>query len=176
MRESVRGVAAILAAGWRASPGRTTASFGILLLNYVSRPVAAVALKHVTDAIVRHDATAAAFAAAVLPLIALVTYTGGRIAQVVWVELADLHLIRLGEELGELSQGSRGLVHHERADYADRLELLRNESKELYRSVELSLNAISLAAQIGLTVVLLARLQPALILLLLFGVPPLLAM
>ncbi|HEV7639904.1 MAG TPA: ABC transporter ATP-binding protein, partial [Gaiellaceae bacterium] len=109
-----------------------------------------------------------------LPLIAVLNIAGSRISQVVWVELCDLCLIDCIDELSALSQGSRGLDHHERADFADRMEMLRNEGNPLYRGVQVVMNLISLGAQFALTVFLLGRLQPVLLLLLALGIVPLL--
>jgi ATP-binding cassette, subfamily B, bacterial len=173
--EFLRAIAAIVAGGWRASPGRMTLSFALMLLNYVSWPLAPLALKEVTDAVVAGDAGAATVAAAFLPLVALIGYTGRQISHAVWVELADLHAIRLAQEVGALSQGPPGLEHHERADYADRIELIRNEGNELRSAVRLVLSAVSLGAQVVITVVLLGLVEPLLLLLLLFAVPPLVA-
>ena len=173
--EFLRGIREIVAGGWRASPRRMTLAFFLMLLNYVSWPLAPLALKEVTDAVVAGDVGAATVAAAVLPLVALIGYTGGRIAHVIWVELADLHVLRLTQELGDLSQGPPGLEHHERADYADRIELIRTESNELYSAVRLAMSAISVAAQVLITIALLGTVEPLLLLLLLFALPQVLA-
>jgi ATP-binding cassette subfamily B protein len=170
----LRHVAAIAVRGWRASPGRMTASFALIALTHLSQPLVPLALARVTDAVVAHDARTAAYAAAVLPLVAFVTVAGGRVSQVIWVELCDLNLVDSIDEIGRLTQGGEGLEHLERADYADRIELLRNGGNPLYRSVLTAMNSVSLAAQFALTVVLLGRLQPALLLLLALGVVPLL--
>jgi ATP-binding cassette subfamily B protein len=165
----------MFAQGWRVSPGRMTLSFALIALTYVSQPLVPLVLKHVTDAVVAHDARTAAIAAAFLPVIALVTVAGSRIAQVVWVELCCLCLIDSVDQLGGLAQGSRGLDHHERADFADRMELLRNEGNPLFRGVQVAMNGVSLIVQFGITVFLLARLQPVLLALLALGIVPLLA-
>jgi ATP-binding cassette subfamily B protein len=174
MSDFVRHVWSMFVRGWRVSPVRMTISFALIALTYLSQPLVPLALKHVTDAVVAHDARTAAFAASVLPAVSLVSVAGARISQVVWVELCDLCLIDCIDELGELSQGSRGLDHHERRDYADRMELLRNEGNPLYRGVQVAMNGISLAAQFALTVFLLGRLQPELLLLLALGAVPML--
>jgi ATP-binding cassette, subfamily B, bacterial len=171
----VRGFATILAGSWRASPGRMTLSFVVLFLNYVSWPLAPLALKEVTDAVVAGNARRAVIAAAFLPLITALQYAGDRVAHTVWVELSDLNVMRMAGELGELAQGPPGLEHHERADYADLIELMRNEGWELYGAVRLAMTAISLAVQFAVTVALLTLVEPVLLLLLLFAVPPVLA-
>jgi ATP-binding cassette subfamily B protein len=169
----LRGIAAILASGWRASPVRMTVSFALLLLNYVSWPLAPLALKEVTDAVVAGDVRRATIGAAFLPLLALLSQVGGHLAQVINVELSDLNLIEVNSEVAELSQGPRGLEHHERPDYSDRLELMRNEGNPMYMSVQSAMRGIALAIQLGVTVAMLALLQPILLLLLVFAIPPL---
>jgi ATP-binding cassette, subfamily B, bacterial len=173
--ELLRGVGAIFAGGWRTSRARMLAAFALLLLNYAAWPLGPLALKHVTDAVVAGDVRGATIAAAVLPLAALFGYVGGHLAHVMLVELADLYVLRVRGELGELTQGGAGLEHLERADYADRLELMRNEGNPLYQSVHAAVRGVSLVVQFGITVVLLATLQPLLLLLLLAAAPPLIA-
>ena len=166
--------AAILRSGWRASRGRMLIVAGLSLLEFVSWPLAPLALKHVTDAALAHDARAATIAAAFLPLLALLNQVGGHLAQVMWVELSDLNLLEVNRELGRLAQGPRGLEHHERSEYADRLELMRNEGNPMYQSVRVAVRSVGLAVQLVVTVVMLTLLQPLLLLLLLFAIPPLL--
>jgi ATP-binding cassette subfamily B protein len=173
--ELVRGIGAILATGWRASPGRLVAAFALLALSHVSRPVGAVALKEVTDAVVAGDVRAASVAAALLPLLTIIGYTGHHLSNVIWVELQNLFMLRVGDEVARLTQGSTGLEHHERADYADRLELLRTGGNELVWSARIAAGSVGLAAQFALTVFLLAMLQPLLLLLLVFAIPPIAA-
>jgi ATP-binding cassette subfamily B protein len=172
---SLRGYLAILASGWRASPARMLAACALVFSSYLSQPVAALLLKLVTNDVVARNAHGAALAAAFLPLIALVNATGQRVAHVLWVELSNLNLIRFEQELGDLTQGSRGIEHHERRDVADRIELLRNEGNPLYLAINSAVRGLALAAQFVLTVVLLVRVDPILLLLLVFGVSPLLA-
>jgi ATP-binding cassette subfamily B protein len=148
-------------------------AFAVLLLNYASWPLGPLALKYVTDAVVARDVHDATIAALFLPLVALLTFAGSHLAHALWVELADLHVMNVRQQLGELTQGAPGLEHLERADYADRLELMRNEGNPLYQSVPAAMRGISLVVQFGITVFLLATLQPALLLLLLFALPPL---
>jgi ATP-binding cassette subfamily B protein len=164
---------AIVVRGWRASPGRMSASFALIALTHLAQPLVPLALARVTDAVVAHDAQTAAYAAAVLPLVAFVTVAGDRVSQVIWVELCDLNLIESIDEIGRLTQGGEGLEHLERADYADRIELLRNAGNPLYRSALTAMDSASLGAQFALTVVLLGRVQPVLLLLLALGVVPL---
>ena len=171
----VRGLGAIFAGGWKASPWRLAACFTLVLLNYASLPLVPLVLKYVTDGVVAGDVRQAGYAAALLPVLALLHSAGSQIAHVLHVELADLHMLQVTQEVGELTQGAPGLEHHERPDYADRLELVRNEGNPLHQAIRIGMNAVSLGVQFVITVFLLATLQPVLLLLLLFAIPPLIA-
>ena len=173
MREFLLAFGSIMRSGWRASPRRMVVVFALMLLEYVSWPLAPLVLKEVTDAVVARDVEGATVAAAFLPFLALLNQIGGHLAHVVWVELCDLNLLQVNRELGELSHGPQGLEHHERPDYADRLELMRNEGNPIYQSVRGAVRSLGLAVQLTITIAMLTLLEPLLLLLLLFALPPL---
>ena len=172
--KTLRGFGAILHGAWQASPGRLAGIFAVQVLSYASWPLAPLVMKHVTDAVVDGDARGATIAAAFLPLLALLNQIGWHIAHVLFVELADLNAADVTRELGELAQGPHGLAHLEKPEYADRLELIRNEGSARYMAIRSAVSSVGVAVQLVLTVALLAQLQPLLLLLLLFAVPPLL--
>ena len=169
----VRGFLAIIAGAWRASPGRLTAIFALTLLSYASAPLTPLVLKHVTDAVVAHDAGAATRAAVFLPLLALFNAIGAHLLHVLFVEVADQNVINLTGDIAGLAQRPGGLAHLERTDYANEIELIRNEGQWRYMSVRSAILGIGVVVQLTLTILLLARLQPVLLLLLLFAIPPL---
>jgi ATP-binding cassette subfamily B protein len=174
LSDFLRGFGAILRSGWKAAPRRLLVLSALMVLEYASWPLAPLVLKYVTDAVVERDVFAATVAASFLPLLALLNQVAGHVAHVLWVEVNDLNFMHVNAELGELSQGSRGLEHHERADYADRIELLRTSGNPLYMSVRIAIETIGRVLQLVVTVVMLAVLQPVLLLLLVFAVAPLL--
>ena len=175
MRDFLAGLGEILSSGWRASPRRLLVLAGLNVLQYLSWPLAPLALKYVTDAVVERDVRTATIAAAFVPLLALLNQVAGHVAHVLWVEVSDLNLVQVNSRLGELSQGARGLDHHERPDFADRIELLRTAGNPLYLSVRTAVESIARALQLVVTIVMLALLQPLLLLLLAFAVAPLVA-
>jgi ATP-binding cassette subfamily B protein len=146
-----------------------------MLLGNVSAPLVAVFLAVTTDASLAHDTTKAVVAAAAVAVVALLSLTMEHFAHIFFFELADLHHLRVERELGGLAQGTVGIEQHERQDYADRMELLRKQTWDLGAGVQTVLTAVTLSVQIVLTAVLLARLEPWLLLLPLFAVPPLIA-
>jgi ATP-binding cassette subfamily B protein len=175
MHDLVRGVAGILASSWRASPRRLLISAALMLLGNVSGPLTAVFLALTTDAALRHDTGSAVVAACAVAVVALLSLTMEHFAHIFFFELADLHHLRMEREIGVLAQGTVGVEQHERRDHADRMELLRQETWAIFDGVQTVLTAGTLLVQIVLTAVLLARLEPWLLLLPVFAVPPLVA-
>jgi ATP-binding cassette, subfamily B, bacterial len=175
MSDLVRGIGAILASTWRASPRRLLISATLMLLGSVSGPLIAVFLAVTTDAALSRESRVAVIAAAAVALVALLNLTMEHFAHIFFFELADLHHLRVEREIGDLAQGTVGVEQHERQDYADRMELLRDETGAIYDGVQTVLTAFVLLAQIVLTAVLLARVEPWLLLLPIFAVPPLIA-
>jgi ATP-binding cassette subfamily B protein len=175
MRDLWRGITGVLAVSWRVSPGRLLISAFLMLLGNVSAPLIAVFLAVTTDAALAHRSTEAVVAACAVGLVALLSLTMEHFAHIFFFEVADLFQLQAERELGDLAQGTVGIEQHERQDYADRMELLRKETWELSAGVQTVLTAITLLVQIVLTAVLLARLEPWLLLLPLFAVPPLVA-
>jgi ATP-binding cassette, subfamily B, bacterial len=170
-----RGYVAILQGAWRASRGRMLAILAITLLNYASWPLTPLVLKQITDAVVAHDAHDATTWAAFLPLLALFNAIGAHLLHVLFVEAADQNVIDVTGDLAELAQGPAGLAHLERPDYAGEIELARNENKWRYGAVSAAMTTIGVVVQLALTVLLLARLQPILLLLLAVAIAPLVA-
>src|SRR5581483_453928 len=142
------------------------AIFALTVLSYASAPLTPLVLKHVTDAVVARDAHTAATAALFLPLLALFNAIGAHLLHVLFVEVADQNVINLTGDIADLAQSPAGLAHLERPDYADKIELTRNEGQWRYMSVSSAVTAVGIVVQLTLTVLLLARLQPVLLLLL----------
>jgi ATP-binding cassette, subfamily B, bacterial len=174
----VRGVARTfrmaLESAWRTSPWRTVGASSLMVLNGLSGPLLALGLKHLTDAVLAHDTGSAVAAGIVVGVLLLVWLTFEHFAHILYFELADLQNVTISEELMELSNGSIGVEQHERPEYSDRMELLRNDFEALWGAVEQLMWSISHACAIGLSAIVLARLSPLLLLLPLFAVPPLL--
>ncbi|HZR94136.1 MAG TPA: ABC transporter ATP-binding protein [Gaiellaceae bacterium] len=168
-----RGYVAIIQGAWRASRWRLIAILAVTLLSYASWPLTPLVLKHVTDAVVAHDAGAATHAALFLPVLALLNAIGAHLLHVLFVEVADQNVVDLTGDLADLAHEPAGLAHLERPDYADEIELARNEGAWRYGAVSAAVTAIGVVVQLTLTVLLLARLQPILLLLLVLAVAPL---
>ncbi|MDQ1721600.1 MAG: ATP-binding cassette, subfamily bacterial [Pseudonocardiales bacterium] len=80
-----------------------------------------------------------------------------------------------GLALVTLSNGSEGMEHHERADYANMLTVLGPDSMRFPFAVAAMFNIFGLVLAVVFTGVFLSRLSPVLLLLPIAAVPPLLA-
>ncbi|HWO11214.1 MAG TPA: ABC transporter ATP-binding protein [Polyangiaceae bacterium] len=161
---------------WRKDPRRLALSVPLMLLQSSALPVSAVALGWLTDAASAGDVRAAAWAGAAVAALVIASLTAGHFAHIFYFELSDLILVELQGDLIEVSNGSPGIEHHERAEYVVRLQIVR---EDLARGGANVLNAllgsIGLAVGMAVTGVLLWRLQPWLLVLPLAAVPPLVA-
>ncbi len=88
--------------------------------------------------------------------------------------LGDKTQLLLDSRLLELVGRSPTLHIHQTPAHLGELELLRDESREFGQAVPAIISAITTAAQLGVTVVLLASVSPLLLLLPAFGLPTLL--
>jgi len=162
-----------LRGAWCTSRIRTLITSGLMLAVGCSGPFVAISLKGVTDAALDRNSTRALEWSVVAAVAFLLSLTLENFAHLLYFELADLHGLAMNEELIKLSNGSFAIEQHERPEYADQMELLRGEHYALWSAIEQLMYAISLVAAVGLTAAVLVRLNPLLLALPLFAVPPL---
>ena len=144
-----------------------------MLAGSIAAPLLALALKWLTDAVVSGDATTAALAGVAAAVLAIGLLTLGHFAHIAYFELSELNGLSLDERLIALSNGSAGIEHHERPEYADRLVVLQQELAQIQNAIFTVLALASLGVAIVITGVLLALANPVLLLLPLAAIPPL---
>jgi ATP-binding cassette subfamily B protein len=173
MTDALRASATLLALSWRQARGRTLVSIVLVLAASVAAPLLALALKWLTDAVVAHDVGTAELAGVAAAALAIGLLTLGHFAHIAYFELSELNVLTLDERLIALSNGSAGIEHHERPEYADRLVVLQQELSQIQNAIFTVLALASLGVAIVITAVLLALANPFLLLLPLAAVPPL---
>ena len=137
-----------------------------MVLQSVALPLAAPALAALTDAAVAGDARRASIAAVLVAVLVVAALTAGHFAHIFYFELGDAAVMRLERDLIALSHDSPGIEHHERPEYADRLQVLRTElNRSGWGSMQALLSAVGLGVALVITGVLLAQLNPWLLLL-----------
>ncbi|NLF04500.1 MAG: ABC transporter ATP-binding protein, partial [Actinomycetales bacterium] len=175
MKTTLRGTWALASIAWRADPGRFLVSLVLMLAQFAAMPLAAPALASLTDAAVTGDGAGTVRAGVAVAVLAIAALTAGHFAHVFYFELGERAQLAVERELIDLANGSAGLEHLERPDYADRLRVLRQELEWAgWSSMEILFSAVGLAVGASITAVLLASLDPVLLVLPLFAVPSLL--
>ncbi len=179
MRETIQGARTLLGLAWRYSKPKTALAVGLMTASYASAPLVALSLSYLTNAAFPvgnavPNVTGATVAGAVTALLVIFGLTLGHFAHISYFELSDTNILELDSDLILLANGSPGIEHQERADYTDRLTIIREEMFQLQASLEALLTAFGLAVAMVETGVLLAMVNPILLFLPLLSLPPLL--
>ena len=141
---------------------------------YVAAPLAALALRDLTDDVLAHRA-GPALAAAVLASVALVAQLMlGHLCHLDLARISEVQQMRLHGELMELVNGSPRIDHLDRPAVADNVDLVRDGLAATTRSLDGVLQLAGLLLQMILTVVLLVLVSPLFALLPLCAVVPVL--
>lgn len=174
MRETVRGTVTLAGIAWRASPGRFLAALLLMAVQFASLPLAAPALGSLTDAAIARDSSSVTASALAVATLAILTLTAGHFGRVVAYELGEMVQLAIETDLIALANGSEGLDHHERPDYADRLAVIKQEVDwSGWPTIDRLFSSMGFVAGASITAVLLAMLTPWLLLLPVFALPPL---
>lgn len=169
---TLRGVARLAGIAWRAQRTLFVISLGLMLAQFAAMPLAAPALAFLTDAVIAGDRSAVVGGAVAVAVLAIVALTGAHFSHVFFFELGERVQLVIEQDLIDLANGSAGLEHHERPDYADKFRVLRQETDWAgWSSIEILLASLGLALGISITTFLLATLTPVLLLLPLFALP-----
>ena len=171
MRRSLRAMAAVMGASFRADPIRTTLNLVLSVTAMASQVLFALAMKYVTDAIIEGDLSQMTWAVAAMGGVGAIGVLSGWSQFNLNVGLRENVGAYLDARLIELVSGVPGLEHHERSDYLDEIELLRTQRDNLGGAVEAVVMNIGMATQVVGTVLLLSRVEPWLLALPLFGIP-----
>ena len=172
MGERGRAAALLVRTAWRADPWR---SVGLLLepAAGLGIPLFAWFLGLVTDGALGGDARLLAIGVAGIAGTRLLWFAGTWTGAWIRNRLAEEVGFALDREIATLVSTLPGVEHHERPDYQDRLELLRQEHGVLGTSLNtLVYTANTVVAGVG-TLVALALVSPWLLLLVPFALPAL---
>ena len=172
MREQWRAIALLAGTAWRTDRRR---SLGLLLepVGYLRFPLFGWFLKLLTDGAVRQDLQLMGLAAAGIVATRVLWFAGLWTGHWIRIRLTEEVGFVLDREIAALTAGLPGLEHHERPDYQDRLELLRQGQGLLGNSLNTLINAANaVVAGIG-TLAALTLVSPWLLLLVPFALPAL---
>jgi ATP-binding cassette, subfamily B, bacterial len=157
--------------GFEAEPWLFVASFALAATAWIPTAIIALWLKFLADGAVAHDGTKIVTAAGGLAVsVALgwfLTALSGRVGQVFRARTT----IAIAAHVSELQGRVVGIELHERPEYLDRLQILKDHVFLLDHLYGTFMGMVGLVLMLVVTVGLLASINPALVLLALFAVP-----
>lgn len=159
---------------FRTAPLLAFTGMVLVPLGQVQFALSALWGKLLTDAIFRHDRHDAWVAVALLAASATVNLLVGMGGAKVRLTLSERVSFELDRRITELAAHLPGLEHQERPEHLDKMELLRQQRTLLGQAANMFVNNLSMLLQLVVTLVLVARLHPLLLLLPLAGIPPML--
>ncbi|NUO58477.1 MAG: ABC transporter ATP-binding protein [Hamadaea sp.] len=165
----------ILRTAWRLDRRRAATAVVLMLGGAAAAPLMAYALGRMTNALADRDGGAAAVAGAVAGVLAIAMLTFSHFAHIAYFELAEMAEEDFDAQLMEVSNGTPGIGHHERAEQADAITVLRQEGRQFENAMDALMNGVGLVVAMAITAVLLVRVDPLLLLLPVAALPPLIA-
>jgi ATP-binding cassette subfamily B protein len=165
----------MIATAWRLNRRKTALAVFLMTAGAVAAPLLAAALGWMTREVVAGDTGHAVLAGLTVAVLAVMVLALAHFGHVAYYELSELAELDFDERVIEVSNGSAGIEHHERAEHADAWTVLRQEGRQFRTGLEALLNGFGLILAVVLTGVLLAVQNPLLLLLPVAAVPPLLA-
>ena len=175
MGERLRAARTVLTVAWRADPMRTVGTVVLGIAGQALTPVYSIALGWLTDAVVRGDRGAAARAVALYGAVILWGQVSAVVTFPMRMILREKTTHAIDRDLVELAGRVPGIEHFERAEYADKVELLRASRMQLAGVPDAVIYNLAVPVQILVTAAVLAKAHLALLALPLFGIPILLA-
>ncbi|GIH19565.1 ABC transporter ATP-binding protein [Rugosimonospora africana] len=150
----------LFALGLRVDAVRLLRATALAVALYAAAPLAALALRGLTDDVLAHRA-GAALIAVVLAAVALVAQIMlGHFCHLDLVRVSDAQEMRLRGELTDLVNGPPRIDHLDRSEVADTVDLVRDNLLATTRSLEAVLQLAGLLVQMTVTIVLLGLASP----------------
>ncbi|MEV0455772.1 ABC transporter ATP-binding protein [Catellatospora methionotrophica] len=171
----LKAITGLLRLSWRQDRRKMTVALALMAGNAVAVPLAALALKHLTDYAAAGRVQAAAWSGVAVAAAAIAALTCAHFAHIAYFEVSELNVLSTDEQLIAISNGTAHLDHHEQPEHADRMALAQDELQRIGEGLQALLTGGSLAVSLLLTTVLLTLAHPALVVLPLLAALPLLA-
>lgn len=138
-------------------------------------PLVALSLRALFNAAGAGDPGTATLAGVCVAGFLIAGLTFGHFAHIAYFELSELDVLHVHQDLMEATNGSPGMAHFERPELADKITVLEEDVEQLRVGLQAVLTGVGLVVAMTLTTIVLASLNPLLLLLPLVAVPPLLA-
>ncbi len=174
MRETLANAATMVRLSWAADRWRSIGALLTVMFLPLTGSMRAVGVAVVADGVVTGRASRVYAGVAVIAGLTGAQHVLEWASIALRMRLREHTVLHLDERVMELVGGLPGLEHHERPDYADRLELLGRHRSQLVNPFMPIPWTLAALVQLVATMVLLGRLHPALWLLPLAALPSLL--
>jgi ATP-binding cassette, subfamily B, bacterial len=156
---------------YRAEPALLVVSFALVAAAWVPASLSALWLKLFADGAIQHRADLVAWGAGGLCASLIAAWLLATLGTRLEIRFRERATVALEAHVARLHAAVPGIEHHERPEYLDRLQLLRDHVFLLNHFYRAFMNTAGSIARLAFTVALLASVSPALILLTAFAVP-----
>jgi ATP-binding cassette subfamily B protein len=146
--------------GLQVDRGRLSRAVVLMFAGYIAAPLAALALRSLTDSLLAAQADPALTFALLTAVLLVAQLMFGHFAHLDYFEVAELQQNRLRGELMTLVNGPPGIDHLDRADFADNTGLVRDGLFGSTRALEAVLQLAGLFLQTAITAGILIDLNP----------------
>lgn len=166
-----RAARVLLTTAFKTAPGRASAVVFLTTFGGISGALIGYWMKLLVDAAVGRDLARAIFVAGGITATTGISMLASITGFLLRIGLEERTGLAIDEALIDAAAGIEGIEHHERPEYVDQIELLRNERANLSSSIGAIVENIAMFARVGTTVGLLSSIHPVMLLLPLFGLP-----
>jgi ATP-binding cassette, subfamily B, bacterial len=157
--------------GYRAEPRLLTLSLGLALLMMLPDALLALWLKYLVDGAVDGQRSRVMIAGIGLAVSVTATWYLSLLSQRVQRRFRDRVAIALESHVAHLQASVPTIEHHERAEYLDRLAMLRDQVFALDHMFMSLFSTLGWLFRLAITAILLASIDPMLLSLMLFALP-----
>ncbi len=171
MRNVVRGLALMIQISLRADTPRTIGTAFTAAATRVAYPLRAIGIRTLTDGVVGGNLALAVSGIALVVGLTIVSRLTFWASFNVRMRLRENTLVYLDTLLMRLTAGIPGLEHHERPEYLDNIEVIRQERWALANPFNPISWTLASVFQVASVFALLASVHPLLLLLPLSGIP-----
>lgn len=150
----------LFALGMRVDAKRLLRAVVLMFAGYAAVPLAALALRNLTDSLLARRSGPALIYALLAATALVAQLMLAHFAHLDYFEVAELQQVRLRGELMDLVNGPPLINHLDRTDFADNVALVRDGLFATTRSLEAVLQLAGLSVQTAMTVGILVTLNP----------------
>jgi ATP-binding cassette subfamily B protein len=167
----VPSLARALRLAYRAEPWLMVIAFSLIIISSVPAALNALWLKVLADGVVAHDSVRIIVAASGLAVAVAGAWLLRTVAFNFQLLFRERATVAIEAHVARLQAKAATLELHERPEYLDRLQVLKDSALLLNRALESFIGFIGLLVQLALVIGLLASIHPVLVLLTLFALP-----